>query len=134
MGFKNNTYATIIQTKNAQNPVQIYEKYATAYITTSKKNRLTNKREVDFSGFIRFIGMAFEKIKNIEILDKTRIRLTEVEVTTRYDIQKQQNYTNFICWDFEIDGKVKTTNTNEVDVIDEEKPFDPLADNSDLPF
>ena len=134
MGFKNNVYATIFQTKNAQKPVDIHEKYASAFITIYKKNSLTNQREKDFSGWIRFIGRAFEKIKNIEITDKTRIRLLEVEVTNRYNAETNQAYTNFICWDFEIEGNVKLANPNQVNVENADKPFDPLDDNSDLPF
>ena len=134
MGFKNNTYATIFQPRNSKTPIDIHEKYATAYVGIFKTNRLTNLKEKDFSGWIRFIGRAFERIKNIEVVDKMKIRLLEVEVTSKYNAETNKSTTVFICWDFDVKGNVKLANNNKVEVESADKQFDPLDDNSDLPF
>lgn len=134
MGFKNNCYATIWANKNTQQIVDKYEKYAIVSITTSKKNASTGNYEKDFSGKVRFIGNAFTKIKELQLAEKDRLKLLEVETTNKYDKEAGQNYTTYICWDFEIVSTQKPSEPNKVDIIDSDNsdPFD--SDDSSLPF
>lgn len=134
MGFKNNCYATIWANKNTQQIVDKYEKYAIVSITTSKKNASTGNYEKDFSGKVRFIGNAFTKIKELQLAEKDRLKLLEVETTNKYDKEAGQNYITYICWDFEIVSTQKPSEPNKVDIIgsDNSDPFDP--DDSSLPF
>ena len=102
MGFKNNCYVTVWKDNQTEKVLNLYDKYATLQLTTSKKNaNAKNGYETDFSGRVRFIGTAFEKIRTMALEEKDKLHLLEVETTSRYDTQKQRQFTNFICWDFE---------------------------------
>ena len=102
MGFKNNCYATCWTNKQTGKVVDLYEKYAEVQLTTSKKSANgRNGYETDFGGRVRFIGTAFEKIRTMALGEKDKLKLLEVETTSKYDAQKQRQFTNFICWDFD---------------------------------
>ena len=135
MGFKNNAFATVWANKNTSVVVEKYEKYAVASITTSKKNTSTNQYEKDFAGKVRFIGNAFTKIKDLQLAEKDRIKLLEVETTNKYDKESSQNYVNYICWDFELVNTQKPSEPNKVDII-ESNNNDPFGNDSEdmLPF
>lgn len=137
MGYKNNCFATAWTDKQTQKVVNIYDKYAEVLMTTSKKNaNARNGYETDFSGRVRFIGRAFEKIRTMALAEKDKLKLLEVETTSRYDTQKQRQFTNFICWDFEpADGKPTAPRQPEV-IERNDKGTYSLGDISDdmLPF
>lgn len=134
MGFKNNSFATLWNIdKNAQKLMEISEKYADIRISISKKNN-KDEYETDFSGRVRCLGKAFEKIKELSLKEKDKIKLIEVETTAKYVKEKQQSYTNFLCWDLEIiDPESKPP--RQPDIVDnpELTPFDPIDDDR-LPF
>ena len=118
MGYKNNCFATAWTDKQTQKVLNIYDKYAEVLMTTSKKNaNARNGYETDFSGRVRFIGRAFEKIRTMALAEKDKLKLLEVETTSRYDTQKQRQFTNFICWDFE-PAEAKNTAPRQPEVID----------------
>ena len=102
MGYKNGAYCTVWTDKQTQKVVNMFDKYAEVQVTTSKKNaNAKNGYETDFSGRVRFIGKAFEKIRTMALAEKDKLKLLEVETTSKYDTQRQRQFTNFICWDFE---------------------------------
>ena len=135
MGFGNNKFATLWANKSTQVVVEKYEKYATASITTSKKNATSGNYEKDFAGKVRFIGNAFTKMKDTQFAEKDRIKLLEVETTNRYDKESGQNFINYICWDFEIVNNQKPSEPNKVDIVESDNN-DPFGNNDDdsLPF
>ena len=72
MGFKNKCYVTVWNDKETGKVVQVFDKYATATVSTSKKNpNAKNGYETDFNGRVRFIGRAFEKIRTLALPRKT---------------------------------------------------------------
>lgn len=137
MGFKNGCYATAWTDKQTQKVVNIYDKYAEVQVSTSKKNaNARNGYETDFSARVRFIGRAFEKICTLALAEKDKLKLLEVETTSKYDAQKQRTFTNFICWEFEpADGKPTTPRQPEVIERTDNGTYS-LGDinDSDLPF
>lgn len=135
MGYKNNCFATCWTDKQTQKVLNIYDKYAEVLMTTSKKNaNARNGYETDFSGRVRFIGRAFEKIRTMALAEKDKLKLLEVETTSRYDTQAKRTYTNFICWDFE-PAESKNTAPRQPEVIEQRGSFQALGDiDGELPF
>ncbi len=132
MAFKNNCVATLWKVdKENGKVVDIHEKYADISISTSKQNRDTAKYETDFAGKVRLLGQAFDKIKQINLTEKDKIKLINVEVNNKYDASKRVTYTNYICWDIEVfDHKDKRP--KPVEVVESDNAFDINSD--DLPF
>lgn len=69
-------------------------------ISTSRKNKMTDQYETDFSGFVDFIGKDAAP-KALQLKERDRIKLGDVAVTNRYDKEKGVTYTNFACFSFE---------------------------------
>lgn len=55
----------------------------------------------DFDGFVRFIGDAKKKAKNLKPIAK--IVIGDCEACRRYDIKKKKEYTHFAIFDFDIE-------------------------------
>lgn len=99
-------------------------------ISTSRKNKQTDEYVQDFSGFVAFIGTATAK-KAAGLKEKDRIKLGDVEVTTKYDRDKKITYTNYKCYSFTTqDDDNKPTSSS-----DEPEPnIDDVVDDERLPF
>lgn len=103
MGFRKDTFATVWSTEI------ISDTMTKARISTSRKNRQTGTYETDFSGFVSFIGTAVAK-KAASLREKDRIKLGDVDVTNKYDKEKNVTYTNFRIFSFEKADEVNNTN------------------------
>ena len=134
MGFKNKCYVTVWNDKKTGKVLQIFDKYATATVSTSKKNpNAKNGYETDFNGSVRFIGRAFEKIRTLALEDKDRLQLLEVETTNYYDKEKQRLFTNYICWDFE-PAESKNSAPRQPEVVTSRNSTQTMTEDIDLPF
>lgn len=97
----------------------------------SKKNKNTGEYESEFDGFIAFVGTAAAS-KAARLKEGDRIRLGDVDVTRRYDKEKQKEYINFNVYSFEMaDSRTSAapptiTNTEPVDSGE--------VETDDLPF
>lgn len=101
MGFRNGAYATV------WGEVKSVSDFCTqARISISKKNKQTGEYEQDFGGFVRFVGTATSK-KALSLKERSRIKLGEVDVSNRYDKDKNTTYTNFTVFSFEVPGEEK---------------------------
>lgn len=126
MSFRNNAYATVWE---------ITPKTATitsARISTSRKDKETDKYETDFSGFVSFLGTAAAS-KALSLKKEDRIKLLDVAVTSKYDKEQNKTYTNFNVFDFELATKgdfaqAPKTNSTEKEVDGGE------VEAEDLPF
>lgn len=78
-------------------------------ISISRKNRQTGEYETDFSGFVSFLGTAAAR-KAATLKEGDRIRLGDVDVSNRYDKEKQITYTNFNIFSFETQDEVDGVN------------------------
>ena len=93
--------------------------YHIVSLSTSKKNKETDKYETDFSNkFVRFIGTAHKLAADLKEGDV--IKLGSCEVTNKYDKEKNTTYTNYLVYSFEKEGD---NFMNIPDSIDEELPF-----------
>ena len=128
MGFRKDSFATIWSVEPTSDTL------TKARISISHKNRQTGEYENDFSGFVSFVGTAAAK-KAASLKERDRIKLGDVDVTNRYDKEKNVTYTNFKVFSFEMaDGaqaqQSKSTTEPQLHVDDGE------IDDSDsrLPF
>lgn len=108
--------------------------YHVVSLSTSKKNRDTDKYETDFnSKFVRFIGAAHTEAANLKAGDS--IKLGSCEVTNHYDKEKKVEYTNYLVYSFEKENGGNSNNNNSApaasnngfvdvsDVTEDELPF-----------
>ena len=93
MGFRKDAWATCwgVEVKS--------DTLTQVRISTSRKDKQTDEYVQDFSGFVAFVGTAAAK-KAAALKEKDRIKLGDVEVTTKYDGDKNVTYTNFKCYNF----------------------------------
>lgn len=73
-------------------------------ISISRKNKSTGEYEQDFSGFINAVGTAAAK-KAAALNKGDRIKLGDVDVSTRYNKEKAVEYTNYKVFTFELDDE-----------------------------
>lgn len=95
MGFRKDTYATVWQVE----PVS--ETLTKGRISISRKNKASGEYEQDFSGYVSFVGTLAAK-KAASLQERDRIKLGDVDVTNRFDKEKNVTYTNFKIFSFEM--------------------------------
>lgn len=95
MGFRNGSYATVWSVES------ISDTNTKVRISISRKNKQTDEYEQEFSGYVNFYGTAIAK-KAACLKEKDRIKLGDVDVTTKYNAEKKVTYTNYKCFSFEV--------------------------------
>lgn len=126
MGFRKDSFATIWSVEPTSNTL------TKARISISRKNRQTGEYENDFGGFVSFVGTAAAQ-KAANLKERDRIKLGDVDVTNRYDKERNTTFTNFKIFSFEMaDGaqsqQSKSTTEPQPHVDDGE------IDDDRLPF
>lgn len=133
MAFKNGAFATLWNVdKQNQKLINFYDKYADIQISTSKKNS-QNRYENDFMGKVRCFGHALEVLKSVQLAEKDRVKLLEVEVTNKYDAATKKTYMNYTCWDLEVPANTPKKAPEQPEVIGDFTPVDELP-SGELPF
>lgn len=96
MGFRTGSYAKVwgVEPKS--------DTATTIRLSVSRKNKQTGEYTQDFSGFVSFIGTAAAK-KAACLKEGDRIKLGDVDVTTKYNAEKKITYTNYKCFSFDIE-------------------------------
>lgn len=96
MGFRTNAFARVWSVENKGN-------YSVAKISISKKNKETEKYDVEFQdGFVRLIGNAHEFFQGVDIPEKGYpVKITSCDVTNKYDNAKEKLYYNFAIFGLE---------------------------------
>lgn len=120
MGFRNNAYATVWESKPGKG------NYNDIKLQISKKKQ-NGEYETEFSGWVRFVGEA----KNLGLMaEKTRIQIRSCDITNYYNKEKNQMFWNPVVFEADIvDGNrsAKPTNPDDFmtipDGISEEIPF-----------
>ncbi len=126
MGFRKDAYATVWSVESKTGTM------TRGRISINRKNKQTGEFEQDFSGFVDFIGTAAAHAA-AALKERDRIKLGDVDVTNKYDKEKNVTYTNFKIFSFETingngNGSSAHNNAPQPDVDDGE------LDDSKLPF
>lgn len=130
MGFRQGAYAKVWSAEDKG-------KYSVGNISISRKNKDTDKYEVEFQdGFVRFVGDAHNALSNLFIDEKgASIQITSCDVTNKYDAEKKKTYTNFVIFGFDVPnggnagGKKGGASKSKPKAAPVEEPED-----DDLPF
>ena len=122
--FANNNYAKVWKIYPKEKKEQ---KYTVVQMSTSRKDKKTKEYSTDFSGYVRLVGAAEEKAKELEAQDK--IKLLTVGVTNSYDKENKKTYTQYVCFDFEFDNSQKQAETSG-----SAGEWAEMDDNAKLPF
>lgn len=127
MGFRKDAYATVWSVEGISNTM------TKARISVSRKSRETGNYETDFSGFVSFIGTNVAN-NALSLKERDRIRLGDVDVTTRYDKDQQKEYINYKVFSFTMaDETPSNTSGAALSVADAVKSVDDDEDEP-LPF
>lgn len=96
-------------------------------ISTSRKKKDSDEYEQDFSGFCTFIGTA--KAKAEKLKPKDRIKLGDVDVTTWYNKEKEQEYITYKVFDFETSDSTGSTAKKDTKSSSKARKSSALDDN-----
>lgn len=94
MGFRQGSYCTVWSTE------VVSDTLVKGRISVSRKNKNTGEYETDFNGFVSFVGTTAAG-KAAALKERDRIRLGDVDVTNKYDKEKNVTYTNCKIFSFE---------------------------------
>lgn len=124
MGFRPGAYATVWQTDSGRG------NFVNVRLTISRKVKDTDQYEEEFSGYCMCIGEARAKAEKLK--ERDRIKLGDVDVTRRYDKEKQKEYTTFKIFSFEIVDSTHSGGGNSAQAVDQNPVDSNPAD--ELPF
>lgn len=126
MGFRSGSYCTVWSTEPGKG------NYTNVRLSISRKNRETEQYEDEFSGFCMFIGEARAKAEHLK--ERDRIRLGDVDVTRRYDKERQKEYYTFKVFSFDMADEVAGRSVPHQAPPISENPVDSNPVQDDLPF
>lgn len=92
-GFRNGSWGTVFSVEPGKG------NWTKCRLAISRKNKDTGEYEQDFSGYVMMIGQAHAKAQRLR--ERDRIRLKEVDVSNRYDKERQREYIDYKCFDFD---------------------------------
>ena len=94
MGFRSGSFATVWSVEPGKG------NFTNVRLSISRKNKDTDQYEDEFSDFCMFIGEARAKAEKLK--ERDRIKLGDVDVTRRYDSNKQKAYYTFKVFSFDM--------------------------------
>ena len=98
--FANGSYAKLWEIKS------IGEKFSDVRISTSVKNKKTDKYEQDFGSFVRMVGQAHKQMEYLN--DGDRFQIVRCGVTNKYDMEKKVTYWNCVIFEIKTDDDADT--------------------------
>lgn len=126
MGFRSGAYASVWRVES------ISPTLTKAQLSISRKNK-DGDYEQDFGSYVAFIGTA-AAAKAARLTDKDRIKLGDVDVSTKYDKEKKIMYTNFKVFSFETEDEFNGTKNNAEAKAEAKNEPELEIDDSNLPF
>lgn len=129
MGFRKDSFAKIWSVEPGKG------KFTKVNLSVSRKNQQTGQYETEFSDFCMFIGTAHTRAALLKKGD--RIKLGDVDVTTRYDKANNRKYIDFKVFSFDmaeaVNGGGYPDPVNHVENQVEENSVE-SDDGNNLPF
>ena len=108
MGFRTGAFAKIWEVK------PFSDTSVRLRLSVSRKNKQTGEYEQDFSGFVDAVGTAAAK-KAASLKEGDRIKIGDVDVTTKYNSDKKITYTNYKMYSFEMDKDAAPAKANNAE-------------------
>lgn len=127
MGFRKDSYATVWSVE------PLSDTRTQARISISRKNKQTGEYETDFSGYVTFIGTAAAK-KSACLKEKDRIKLGDVDVTRRFNKDKNITYHNYKIFNFETQEEFETASSQKENPEPKTPVDEGEIDDSRLPY
>ena len=121
MGFRTGSYCTVWEVES-KSPTM-----TKARVSISRKNRNTGMYDTDFTGFVDFVGTASAR-KALDLKERDRIKLGDVDVTNRYDKDTRREFVNYKIFSFDL------ADDSPRDVETPRRAVDDGEVSSDLPF
>lgn len=112
MGFRSGAYAKIWSIQ------QVSSTFAKMQISITRKNKSTGEYDTEFSGFVGVVG-SVPVNKTLTLKRGDKIKLGEVDVTTKYDKDKNITYTNYKVFSFDTDSDGGSSNAAHVPSVDD---------------
>ena len=129
MGFRTGSYATIWGVVES-----ISDTKTKARISISRRNKMTGEYNTDFSGFVEFIGTSAAN-KALTLKERDRIKLGNIDVSNKYDKEKNITYVNYKVFSFDIQNVTSGNTESPVNTEDFQSLVgDGEFDDSGLPF
>lgn len=100
MGFRTGSYCKIWSVEPKRDTV------TNCRVSISRKDKNTGEYVQDFGGFVSFLGTSAAS-KAAKLKEGDSIKLGDIDVTNRYDKERQITYTNFNCYSFELDSDIQ---------------------------
>lgn len=120
--FSVGSYATVWETRPVKN-AEGNEYAIEARISTSRKNKKTEQYETDFNQWVRFVGNAYDVMKNIVPGNTSRVKIGSCGSKTEYNKEKERTYYSFLVFDCE---NVSRENKEKEDAVNQQIPNDAL--------
>lgn len=95
MGFRTGAYATVWEVS------RVSDTLTKGRISINRKNKNTGEYVQDFGGYVAFIGTACAS-KALKLKERARIKLDSVDVSTKYDKERNKTFTDFNIFSFDI--------------------------------
>lgn len=112
MGFRNGAFAKIWEV------TPMSDSSTKLRMSISRKNKQTGEYEQDFSGFVLAIGATAAKAA-AALKEGDRIKLGDVDVSTKYDKEKKVTYTNFKIFSFEVEENTRSAAIDATPAVDD---------------
>ncbi len=112
MGFRNGAYAKIWEV------TPMSDSSTKLRMSISRKNKQTGEYEQDFSGFVMAIGATAAKAA-AALKEGDRIKLGEVDVSTKYDKEKKVTYTNYKIFSFDVEENTRSVVSDIASTVDD---------------
>lgn len=122
MGFRNGAFAKVWEV------TPVSDTSTKIRISISVKNKQSGEYQDDFSGYVMCIGTANAQ-KAAKLTKGARIKLGDVDVSTKYDAERKVTYTNYKVFSFEDPDAEQQTNTPAPAA-----PTNSSTSGRDLPF
>lgn len=129
MGFSAGNYAKIKEIVDKK------DNYTVCKVTISKKNKATNKYELTFSGYVKFVGNAHKSVP----MPEQRIKLTACDVTNCYTTQDggigYNKNPQYVCFEYELqESQGGSAPPQQFGGYSNPIAFEELSTDSVLPF
>ena len=135
MGFRNNAYATVWETRPNDNSIAVR-------LSTSRKSGTnpdgTTAFDTDFSAWVLFIKDAYAQAKKLK--PKDRIQLLSTDCVLTWDSENQRENKRFFCYEFkEVEsfnrsGKKASTPAKKAPVRETKIEFPDEDQDEEMPF